>query len=137
MEDIEKIVLIDDFKIGHSVIDHQHKVIIDEINGFIEEANSDVDASFAKFLLDELRKEYLHHYAYEEKLLSKLEDIDALEHKAKHKDALDYLDSIIESIENKELTEFRDIATLLKTKVEHHIMEDVELKNKFIETVHF
>ncbi len=81
---MNKIVWSDDYSVGDSTMDFQHKKIAAMINSLIDHKNGDADEEFSAELLSEMTKYCLHHLAEEEQLLKQNAYPDFDEHIESH-----------------------------------------------------
>ena len=75
----------DSLSVGVSVLDYQHRNVINVLNEIIDEIEkSNPKKSFIQILLDDLHEHVMHHLKYEEELLKKHHYPDYDQHKEEH-----------------------------------------------------
>jgi hemerythrin len=127
---MEKIVWSDEFCLGISEIDSQHKMIIENINFLIENHDSVDSASLNQEIIKRLDKYAEEHFATEEKYLRK-SNYPNLENHIKIHEAfkMNTVQSALKVMKGNEDVPEETLQFLKKWWTNHILKEDMEFKN--------
>lgn len=120
---VERFRWQDDFSVGVTQMDNDHKKLIGLLNRCIDVVNTDEsDIDEIDRILDEMMKYANHHFHREEALMKDNGYPDLVDHQYEHQQFVIYVEQTIASYETGELTA-RDLLKFLKDWLSHHILE--------------
>ncbi len=129
---MEKLQWSEDIELGITVLDYQHKKIVNLINDLIDEIEIDSSISISSYIGNELVEAVRHHMEYEESLLEELNYTDLDNHKQIHKNYIDKINRFEKDIQNSDEESIVEFIDFLKSWWVHHIIEeDFKYKNFF------
>ena len=112
----------DSFLIGIEELDHEHKVLIDDINKLHEEMFGNEDLSELKKCLGEIYVHMQAHFALEERVMKKHDYPFYDEHKREHEEFLeDYTECMVQFLNGADISAKNPIEECLKQWIVDHI----------------
>ena len=116
------------FGVGHELIDHHHRVLMDIVNSLIDlsEQEGPSKAEYIQILMK--MSDYSHyHFKAEEGLLS---SVDYPEFESQHDQHIAFSEKASLLVTSCDLQQLRQTAEFLKQWLEHHILvEDMKFKS--------
>ncbi len=88
-----------EFETGDRAIDHEHKEMVERINGFLAAADAGVEAAALVGRLGEIHAWISAHFALEEKIMRDLGYDRFAQHKDDHETLLDEIRDLMDAIE--------------------------------------
>ncbi len=80
-----------EFAVGNASIDHEHELMIRQINALYDQLHDPVDAAGVEVVLGEIHASISAHFALEEHLMQAADYVEYAEHKEDHEDLLDQI----------------------------------------------
>ena len=112
----------DSFLIGIEELDHEHKVLIDDINKLHEEMLGNEDKSELNKCLGEIYMHMQAHFALEERVMKRHEYPYYDEHKQEHEVFLeDYTECMVQFLNGADISVKNPIEECLKQWIVNHI----------------
>lgn len=121
----------DNFSVGSASVDHEHRELIELINGFQRKISQDVSVDDKLAHLGETLAVISAHFALEEKLMRD-HDYDAYaEHKADHEALLDQLRDIMDAVEDDHEVDNDELGSIMALWFSRHFQtHDARLHGK-------
>ena len=85
-----------EFSVGDPSIDHEHELMIQQINTLYAQLRDPVDAVTVKAVLGEIHAGISAHFALEERLMREADYAEYEDHKEDHEDLLDHIHDLID-----------------------------------------
>ncbi|MCB2181187.1 MAG: bacteriohemerythrin [Desulfobulbaceae bacterium] len=111
-----------EFSVGVSGIDDQHKKIMDFINQVHDAVKNDSPIADIKKILGDMAKFTVDHFATEEKYFDQFQYPETEKHKAVHKKLLTRVSDIITQINEGQDVNLIEVLTFLKDWLQNHIL---------------
>jgi len=129
---MDKIFWTDDFSVGVTALDNQHKKLVELINQLIDV--SDVDSDNFKNILEQMFNYTKEHLLYEEQLMKEHGYPEFEHHKATHLLFNKQLSNFFFDTEMKEMESPEIVLSFLQDWLTNHILkEDMKYKSFFME----
>ncbi len=117
----EQFVWKDEYSVGITHIDQDHKKLITLLNQFAIAYDYAMSETFEKEALDELVSYTKYHFEREEKLMSENDYPDFEAHKAQHQNMIDEVNSFVALYQEKGHDSLSEIVDFLKAWLINHI----------------
>jgi len=111
----------DEYSVGITHIDQDHKKLIKLLNQFTTAYDYDMTEDFEKKALEELINYTVYHFEREEKLMSENDYPDFEAHQAKHQEMIKQVNSFVELYNEKGHDALKDISEYLTVWLISHI----------------
>jgi len=85
-----------EFSVGDAAIDHEHELMIQQINTLYDQLGSSVDAVAIEAMLGEIHADISAHFALEERLMREANYIEYADHKEDHEELLDQIHDLMD-----------------------------------------
>lgn len=85
-----------EFSVGDAAIDHEHELMIQQINALYDQLGSSVDSEAVEAALGEIHADISAHFALEERLMKEANYSEYADHKEDHEELLDQIHELIE-----------------------------------------
>jgi hemerythrin len=85
-----------EFSVGDAAIDHEHELMIQQINALYDQLGSSVDAEAVEAALGEIHADISAHFALEERLMREANYSEYADHKEDHEELLDQIHELID-----------------------------------------
>lgn len=85
-----------EFSVGDAAIDHEHELMIQQINTLYDQLGSPVDAAAVEAALGEIHADISAHFALEERLMREANYIEYADHKDDHEELLDQIHELMD-----------------------------------------
>jgi len=118
---MDSIIWSEDFQIGISTVDEQHKKLVGIFNRFIESRDT-MDTQQIEILFNALVRYSNIHFTDEEELMSKINYPYIEEHKKEHDYFVNELQKIYNEIDNNNIYVTFEIAIFLAKWLKNHIL---------------
>lgn len=120
-----------EFSVGSTTLDDQHKKIVRIINELAQQPEHDLENESTYQLLLEMISYAQEHLEYEETLLSKINYPDLNEHKALHWAYMENVSNLLTDVTNGKPESIKNIIIFLTKWWQEHILhEDMKYKQK-------
>jgi len=121
----------DRFSVGVASVDHEHRELIELINGFQHKIEHDDSVDGKLEYLGETLALILAHFALEEKLMRDSRYDEYGEHKADHEELIEQLRDIMDAVEDDQDIDNDDLGTALERWFSRHFQtHDARLHGK-------
>lgn len=111
----------DEYSVGISFIDDDHKQLINLLNQFTAAYDHDMSEKFEKEALEELINYTKYHFEREEEMMSENDYPDFIAHKAKHQEMIEQVSSFVELYNKKGHAALKEISEYLTVWLISHI----------------
>lgn len=111
----------DEYSVGITHIDQDHKKLINLLNQFTIAYDHNVSESFEKEALQELINYTKYHFEREEKIMQKHDYPDFVAHQAKHQEMIKQVSGFVELYNKEGHDALKDISEFLKVWLINHI----------------
>jgi hemerythrin len=85
-----------EFSVGDAAIDHEHELMIQQINNLYDQLGSSVDVEAVEAALGEIHADISAHFALEERLMREAGYGEYADHKEDHEELLDQIHELID-----------------------------------------
>ena len=113
----------DSYNLNISIIDEQHKKLVDMINEFYAEIQNKSNSELIGDLIKKMKEYIQFHFKTEEEMLAKTDYNDLLEHKIKHREFVDKVANLEERYLSGKLVLSFEITNFLKDWLITHIQK--------------
>ncbi len=86
-----------EFSVGNASLDHEHQLMIQQINALYEQLRDPVDSAIVEVVLGDIHASISAHFALEERLMRTAHYVEYEQHKEDHEDLLDQIHDLINS----------------------------------------
>lgn len=111
----------DEYSVGITFIDDDHKKLINLLNQFTAAYDHDMSETFEKEALEELINYTKYHFEREEEMMSENDYPDFIAHKAKHQEMIEQVSSFVELYNKKGHAALKEISEYLTVWLISHI----------------
>ena len=117
-----KIIWNEKMSVGVKIIDYQHKMLIDAINGFYEAVGNISNKELIDTMLKKMKDYSVFHFNYEEQLLKKHGYLQLSYHKIEHKNFIDKVEDLNDRFIKGKLIISLEITSFIESWITKHIM---------------
>jgi len=84
-----------EFSVGNASIDHEHQLMIQQINALYDQLSDPLNADSIEAVLGEIHANISAHFALEERLMRAADYVEYTDHKEDHEDLLDQIHDLM------------------------------------------
>jgi len=114
----------DDFQIGIQTIDDQHRVLVEIVNKFDENARKGKGSKIMNEMLSELIQYTTEHFTHEEGLLKEAKYPKLKQHESQHRQLLERVEKLQYDFNDKDRRITKDVRDFLKFWLINHILKE-------------
>lgn len=122
LEKTEFIIWNDDFSVGNSLVDTQHKGLFELTNNFARSVHEEIESESFGETIARIKSYVITHFSDEEELMEKGGFPETAEHRKLHEDFIDKFNSLCSDFIMGEACT-KDVLELLQGWLKEHIME--------------
>ncbi len=114
----------DDFQTGIQSIDDQHRVLVEIVNKFDDNARKGKGSRIMNEILSDLIQYTSEHFSHEEGLLEEAQYNKLKQHKSQHRQLLERVEKLQYDFNNKGIRITKDVREFLKFWLVNHILKE-------------